>query len=231
MIVKLLLVMLLIAPSVLKAEISVDTMYQGNDWLKFSLSEWRNFKNSFFRGWEAARTRDLSNDGLDPAISIGTLHFAHLSWNGEDYYVSPVNYRSAAQVEKSKTSSGEKSIRVPGGGVCALFIYNPQLERVAKISTDLPESNHQTWCNGIYGIGASRQPEGILLSISYYLTSDSPAKTASEIGQGWRYMTVLFRLEKENGQLRLIQDDSCLGNPNTYADVPSARKALAKCKK
>lgn len=220
--------------SISYAQLSIDKRYQGKDWQKLPWSEKVKFEDTFFQDWENAARKDLSNDGIDPKISIGTADFVHLAWQSKDYYVSPVNYQSAAQTKKNKTSLGTKSIReliVPGGGVCALFIYNPQLERVAKISADLPESNHQTWCNGIYGIGASKQPEGILLSISYYLTSSNPAKTASEIGQGWRYMTVLFRLEKENGQLRLVQDDHCLGNPNPYADIPSARKALAKCNK
>lgn len=42
-------------------------------------------------------------------------------------------------------------------------------------------------------------------------------------------MTVLVRFSEQNGKLALIQDDRCLGNPNKYKDIPSARKALSRC--
>jgi len=61
------------------------------------------------------------------------------------------------------------------------------------------------------------------------MTGKKPAQCAEDIGEGWRYMTVLVRFSEQNGKLALIQDDRCLGNPNKCKGIPSARKALSRC--
>ena len=77
--------------------------------------------------------------------------------------------------------------------------------------------------------GAGKAADGVLVSLSYYLTGKKPAQRAEDIGKGWRYMTVLIRFEEQDGKLVLKQDDSCFGNPNQIRDIPSARKTLAQC--
>lgn len=69
-----------------------------------------------------------------------------------------------------------------------------------------------------------------MLTISYDLIGKNLVQHSEDVGQGWHRMTVLLRLQKDtSGKIRLVQDDRCLGNPNKYKDIPSARKALSRC--
>ncbi len=111
-----------------------------------------------------------------------------------------------------------------------LYVQDKDLNKAASLKIALPENNFGTWCNGVDGLGAAgKGRDGVIVALSYYLTGKAPAKKVQDIGQGWRYMTVLIRWREENGKLILTQDDSCLGNPNKIKDIPSARKALDKC--
>lgn len=72
--------------------------------------------------------------------------------------------------------------------------------------------------------------DAFLYSLSYYLTDKPLAKKPQDIGDGWRYMTVLLKLHGQDGKVVVEQDDACLGNPNGLKDLASARKALSACK-
>ena len=55
------------------------------------------------------------------------------------------------------------------------------------------------------------------------------AKKMSGIGSGWLRMTVLLRVKENDGKVEIVQDDSCLGNPNRIETIPDARRSLKKC--
>lgn len=192
--------------------------------------------DSFYYQFKDAVIREIaaSNEGVAPNSGFGGRDSAHLIWNGVDYYALAANYLSSEQDRRNEEDVRLKIDRpvIPGGGICAVFLHDKQLKPVASVKIALPENNYGTWCNGTYALGsAGKGIDGLLLTISYYLTGEKPAQRAADIGKGWRHMTVLLRLQKEaNGKISLVQDDRCLGNPNRYADIPSARKALAKCK-
>lgn len=165
--------------------------------------------------------------------SYGTLNFFHMLWNGRTFYVAGVRYTSkeqTAEVHRS-TVAGEPDAKiVPGGGVCALFIYDEHLKQAAKHDVKLNEANGHTWCNGALALARVKGQDALLFSISYYLTDKPLAKKANDIGDAWRYMTVLLKLREQDGKVVIEQDDSCLGNPNGFKDLASARKALSACK-
>lgn len=119
---------------------------------------------------------------------------------------------------------------IAGGGICAVFVYDDKLKQVAKHDVKLNEANGRTWCNGVNALARVKGRDALLFSISYYLTDKPLAQRAQDIGDGWRYMTVLLKLREQDGRVLIEQDDDCLGNPNQYKDMGSARKALAACK-
>lgn len=217
------------------AELSVDKRYNGESKNvgELKVEGWRRVEN-FIDRWEGAVRRNIAaiNEGIAPDVS-GSRDAARVLWNGEEFYAWAENYWSAEQMREYPKARSEKrqSRPLPGGGVCAVFLHDKNLNPVTSLKIDLPENNHGTWCNGTYGLGsAGKGVDGLLVSISYYLTGEKPAQRRQDIGEGWRYMTVLLRLEKSaNGKVLLVQDDLCLGNPNRYKDIPTARKRLSTC--
>ena len=212
------------------AELALDTKYLGSDKEFSQLSE--TFQVSkFFESHEKQIKADLLASGETAPTSMitwGAFGHAHAIFNGKDYYLRAFNYQTAEQNRRNRADVHSKVI--PGGGACVLYVNDKELNKVASLKISLPENNFGTWCNGVAGIGAAgKGRDGVLIPLSYYLTEDSPVKRAKDIGQGWRYMTVLVRFVNTDGKLTLTQDDRCLGNPNKYKDIPAARKALARC--
>ena len=160
-----------------------------------------------------------------------TLHFFRMLWDERTFYVAGVQYRSKAQnsARDAALARGQHSGPIAGGGICAFFVYDANLKQLAKHDIKLNEADGNTWCNGVRGLTRVRGQDAILYSFSYYLTGKPLAKRPEDIGKGWRYMTVLLRLRKQDGQVFIEQDDSCLKNPNLHGDLAIARKVLKGC--
>ncbi|MDE1714957.1 hypothetical protein PWG14_20930 (plasmid) [Chromobacterium amazonense] len=222
------------------AELMLDTKYFGTN-KNYNQLDWDEAKpiNAFMHNQKENIKKDLIKSGevfddpsREPPISWGGVGHAHAVFNNKDYYIRAFDYQNSKQTQENRQSTIEKreGIAVPGGGVCMLYVQDKDLNKAASLKIALPENNFGTWCNGVDGLGAAgKGRDGVIVALSYYLTGKAPAKKAQDIGQGWRYMTVLIRWREENGKLILTQDDSCLGNPNKIKDIPSARKALDKC--
>lgn len=217
------------------AELVVDTKFNGSN-KNLSKMSWdeKSTLDPFFKKWDKEILLAIAadNDGIASASSLGGRDSGHILWNGKHYYGWAVNYQSAAQVRSNREEVRLKVDRpaIPGGGVCSLYVFNQDLNKLASLKIDLPENDHGTWCNGTYGFGgAGKGIDGVLVTVSYYLAGKKPAQRAQDIGKGWRYMTTLIRFEEKDGKLVLRQDDSCLGNPNNFDAIPDARKALARC--
>lgn len=214
------------------AELTLDTKYLGMS-KEFNQLGWneRTPVDEFMDSEDNAIKSDLLANGeitQTSLISWGAYGHAHAVFNGKDYYLRAFDYQTAEQDRRSRVDIRSKVI--PGGGACVLYVNDKELNKVAALKISLPENNYGTWCNGVNGIGsAGKGRDGVLVSLSYYLTDNTPAKRPEEIGQGWRYMTVLIRFAEVDGKLSLTQDDRCLGNPNKYKDIPGARKALSRC--
>lgn len=216
------------------AELVLDTKYLSSDKELKQLESTRAVSGFFTIHEEKIKTDLLTRGEIAPTslITWGGDGHAHAVFNGKDYYLRAFNYQTAEQ-DNEYVDSGRKkrkSKALPGGGACVLYVNDKDLNIVASLKVSLPENSFGTWCNSVQGIGsAGKGRDGVLIALTYYLTGTPPAKSRAEIGEGWRYMTVLVRFAETDGKLTLTQDDSCLGNPNPYKDIPSARKALARC--
>ncbi len=178
----------------------------------------------------AAINRDQVAQGFEEGSSE-SINIFHMTWNGGSYYVAGLQYRSKEQnaYRDAAMERGGHSKPIPGGGVCALFVYDDMLRPLASQPVRLEEAGGRTWCNGANALGRAPGEDALLFSISYYLTDEPLASRPEDIGDDWRYMTVLLRLKQHDGRVLVEQDDTCLGNPNTHKDIASARKALAAC--
>ena len=162
------------------------------------------------------------------------MAIGRIIWDGTAYYASGTQYHSREQMEEYRrtVASGKSDGRsLPNGGVCELFLYDAGLNLLARHKVKLPDFPGGTWCNGSKALGRARADmPALLYSVSYYLVGNGRAKRPEDIGQGWRYSTYLIRLERDSdGTVRFIQDDRCLGNPNSFATIAEARKALKGC--
>lgn len=218
----------------------LDTKYLGSDKEFNQLSDTFQVSKFFENHEKKIESELLASAEIDPisssrtlsSITWGAFGHARAVFNGREYYLRAFNYTTLAQSKEydAAIASKRKSRAIPGGGACVLYVSDKDLNKVTSLRIDLPENNHGTWCNGVNGIGsAGKERDGVLIPLSYYLTDNTPAKQAKDIGEGWRYMTVFIRFSEVNGKLKLSQDDRCLGNPNKYKDIPSARKALTRC--
>lgn len=180
---------------------------------------------------EEALNKDQERQGFERTTS-GTLNYFRMLWNDRTFYVAGVQYRSKEQnaARDAAMAINKHSGPIAGGGICAVFVYDDKLKQVAKHDVKLNEANGRTWCNGVNALARVKGQDALLFSISYYLTDKPLAQRAQDIGDGWRYMTVLLKLREQDGRVVIEQDDACLGNPNQYKDIGSARKALAACK-
>jgi hypothetical protein len=164
--------------------------------------------------------------------SFGTLNFFRMLWNERVYYVAGAQIRSKEQnaVRDAALARNKNSLPIPGGGICTLFVYDKDLKQAAKHDVKLNEANGHTWCNDARALARVKGQDALLFAISYYLTDKPLAKRQQDIGDGWRYMTVLLKLREQDGKVFIEQDDGCLGNPNGFSDLGAARKALTACK-
>jgi hypothetical protein len=181
--------------------------------------------------FEAALNRDQVAQGFEAKSFYESINFFRMRWNDRTFYIAGSQYRSREQNEAGDAAlaKNKHSGPIAGGGICALFIYDENLKQAAKHDIKLTEANGRTWCNGVLALARAKGQDALLFSLSYYLTDKPLAKKAQDIGDGWRYMTVLLKLSEKDGKVVIDQDDSCLGNPNQLKDVAMARKALSAC--
>ncbi|MTD33139.1 hypothetical protein [Paludibacterium denitrificans] len=168
------------------AELILDTKYLGAK-KEYSQMEWdeRQPMFNFMRNEEKTIKADLlARNEITPEslITWGAYGHAHAIFNGKDYYLRAFNYQTAEQDRRSRADVHSKVI--PGGGACVLYVNDKNLKKAAALKVSLPENHYGTWCNGVEGIGsAGKGRDGVLVSLSYYLTNSSPAKRPEDIGR------------------------------------------------
>jgi len=131
--------------------------------------------------------------------------------------------------------------------VCHLFLLNQSdLSKIASvtelhIATDRSKIDGFPRCRGgceisnggnkgAFAIALAKEfPDAMLVTLTY---SDSAITDSPRIDKAppEYQTTLLLRWSEENGQLKIEQDDSCLGNPNSIATIAEARKKLKQCK-
>ena len=200
---------------------------------RYQTTDWNvAYERGFLDVWGKSVAADAVRDGVTHNGYIVNGYSTLLTYNDEYYYIIPLQYFSREQYiydENIKGKETEFHPVIPGGGVCSIMVYNTDLQRIGKFDANLPEQSHSTFCNDMKDIRVAKNHEGIFMSLSYYLTTEKFATRMEDIGKGWRDMTVFFRIIKHGDGIKLVQDDTCLKNPNNYDTISRAIKALDRC--
>lgn len=179
--------------------------------------------------------RDLVAEGYRPddlRMGLESQGF-RMIWAGQTYFIAGAHYMSKTQwtqIHESVRNKVKNTPTLPGGGICALFVYDKDLNPLARHNILFKEAGGRVYCNGANALARIKGEDALLFNVMYYLVDEPKSKTIASIGEGWRRMTVLLRLRHDGAKVRIEQDDTCLGNPNPYGHIESARVALAACK-
>ncbi|MTD33136.1 hypothetical protein [Paludibacterium denitrificans] len=170
------------------AELTLDTKYLGYDKELRQLDDTSLVSKFFEKHEEKIKADLLARNEITPEslISWGAYGHAHAIFNGKVYYLRAFNYQTAAQEKEYDRALAvkRKPQALPGGGACVLYVNDKHLNKAAALKISLPENHYGTWCNGVEGIGsAGKGRDGVLVSLSYYLTNSSPAKRPEDIGR------------------------------------------------
>lgn len=112
---------------------------------------------------------------------------------------------------------------------CHVFLFDSGFREIGFHSIRIDEPRPY-FCNAVLSAGvADKARNELLLTVQYFPVDGKVASSVSEIGSGWRRMTVRLRLRAEPGGVTIEQDDGCLGNPNRIDTVPDARERLRRC--
>lgn len=110
---------------------------------------------------------------------------------------------------------------LPGQKMRSFWYYD------AKHAGDPRQIEGWPRCQNILAIAPSKvDPTSLLFTFSYF-DSAAPADPRNEPPEF--KTTIQLRISEEQGKLKVIQDDRCLGNPNMISSIAAARKALAQC--
>ncbi len=112
---------------------------------------------------------------------------------------------------------------------CHVFVIDEAFREVGFRTIEVKESAPY-FCNAVLAVGVGDKTRNeVLVTVQYFFIDRKPAAKMSEIGNGWKRMTVPLRLKAEAGKVLIEQDDRCLGNPNTIDTIPDARRRLKQC--
>lgn len=152
----------------------------------------------------------------------------------EKFYLQPTLYMPQSRPAEVCTSVGKVTAYQCKEGqretqACHVGFFDAQFREVGwhtiRINEPVP-----IFCNSVPAVGVyDANQNAILVTVQYFPIDHKPAAKPSEIGSGWKRMTVLLRLTSENGKIAVEQDDRCLGNPNQVDAVPDAKRALRRC--
>jgi len=115
--------------------------------------------------------------------------------------------------------------------VCHLFMFDSDLTLAAVSRIEIGRDRRlligKPFCQGVKAMSVAKEvPDAMLINLGY---SDSAERADPRNDPKEFVTTVLLRFSTEAGKLKIEQDDSCLGNPNKYATIATARNALKKC--
>lgn len=169
----------------------------------------------------------------EPDLSLGfKLHI-----DGTKYYVKPALFMARdhsdeactpASFTKAPTYQCEEGQRYKVS--CHLMFFNAQFENVG-VYRIRPNEEYESFCNAVPAIGvADKARDELFVTFQYFPIDRKAASKVSEIGDGWKRMTSLFRLTVADGKITVAEDQACLGNPNEIETIPDARVALKRCR-
>ena len=187
---------------------------------------------------KAAATRRTA---VPPSSLIGGAFELHLGFklrlDNTLYYLEPITYMRKSRLDEvcnpDYANDAPRYACLEGQRHtqdCHLFIFDQNFAEVGYHDLNIKEP-YQYFCNAMPAIGTGKKIDNeLLVTVQYFPIDRKLASKVSEIGSSWKRMTILVRIKSENGKVIVEQDDSCLGNPNSYEDIASARKALTACR-
>lgn len=126
----------------------------------------------------------------------------------------------------------KNSIKQENQDIFQLFMFTekPALTAIAflKINKIKEQIHGKPYLLFVNAMAVAKEvPDSMLITLVY---CDSAEFLTDPHGNPPEYTTtILLRFSEESGKLKIVQDDSCLGNPNQYKTIASARKALKQC--
>jgi hypothetical protein len=190
--------------------------------------------------WESLRKRiatPLKPDGTtgDKFFGMGyRLHF-----DKEIYYITALGFMPKTRPDEVctkvpwqnrptyKCHEGQRYTRA-----CHIAIYDRSFKEVGWHTVGI-DRNYPLYCNTVAGMGRLDATHNDVLVVAQYFRVDDDAGIATrpdQIGQSWHRMTVRLKLTRTpEGRIDIVQDDSCLGNPNDVEEIPEARKLIKSC--
>ena len=150
------------------------------------------------------------------------------------FYIQPLKFMGQSRPGEVCTSAGKAmEYRCKEGQrqtqTCYLSLFDANFHEVGLQSIHIDEPA-PVFCNAVPGIGVfNAERDELLVTVQYFFIDGTHATKVSDLGTGWKRMTVLLRLKTEDGRVRLEQDDRCLGNPNGVETIPDARRQLKRC--
>lgn len=168
---------------------------------------------------------------FEPALSF------KLKIDNKQHYLAPVRFMSKSQPGELCTPTPFKNTPTymcdegqRHTQDCHLFIFNDRFEEVGYHRIAIRES-FPLFCNAIPAVGVgNKDANELLVTVQYFSVERKPASKASDMGQGWRRMTVAVRLSPTtDGKVLIEQQDPCLQNPNRIESIPDAREVLRRC--
>lgn len=183
-----------------------------------------------------ARSAALSRSGDKPRDYWVDRGFK-LYLDGRLHYLAPLKFMTKSRPDEVCTPSdfsGQPTYRCDEGQRqtmdCHLVVFNERFEEVGYHRIAVKEP-YPFFCNAIPAIGVGNAADNLLLAtIQYFPIDRKHASKISEVGSGWRRMTVALLLKSQaEGRVVFEQDDRCLKNPNRLEGIPDARRRLKQC--
>ena len=192
--------------------------------------------------WNAGVPAEMRSQAVEPLITqvwkttasmdnqavSGTANetFHHMRFAGTDYYLVPfssLSYeQSMARYQARQQGKNPDAVKLlPGGQQCGLHLFDTQLNLVGWTPLTIKGRNGKTVCGYTTEVQAAPTGDGVVLHAMYTWL---PAKA---VGDNYHDIAFYVRLKKSGSKVELIQDEACLGNPNT---LDSATVAVAKLK-
>jgi len=110
-----------------------------------------------------------------------------------------------------------------------LLFFNANFDHVGTYRFKINEPA-EYFVNAMPAMGVyDKARNELLVTVQYFPIGQKAASKVSEVGSGWKRMTILFRVKAVDGKIEVEQDDTCLKNPNGIESIPDAKKALKAC--
>lgn len=211
-----------------------------SDWygsLSIPASEWEESKLRYALEAASLPLNAVSNSTKgDKYKATPGLPFK-LHFGAEKYYLQPALFVARNQPNEICTptySENRKRLECTEGQrykeSCHLMFFNAKFENVG-VYRFYPDEPFEAFCNGVVAVGIADKARDEIFATFQYFSIDKPlARSASELGSGWKRVTLLLHLSESEGRISVREDLSCIPKPNALETIPDARVALKACR-